>query len=553
MEKIKSPLKIVILLGIGIFVVETAIMLVFEFVGIPSAEGSIYKPYIRVLLNSIALLILISPVLYLLYNECNKRIKYENKLRSIYEGTEEAMRIIDKDFNIIMVNSRMAEISGVPIEKQIGAKCFDVFPSDACGTGFCTLKRVLLGESVMYEEKLRKSKKGKIWTRHIAIPLKDSEGKIIGVIEAFRDITKRKRIEEKLRESEEKYRTLTEKSLTGVYIFQNGKFIFVNQKFCDIFGYSKEELIGKEFWKLVHPDHREIVKERGLKRERGEKIPEQYEIKVITKDGKTKWVEMRATQINYSSKPAVMGNLVDITEKKKAGSELRKYAEELEKTNKLKDIFIDILRHDLLNPISVIEGMSRLVLEEEDREDIRRELNLILKNVEKVKSLIERASLLGKLESKEKLEFKQIELREIINEVIEDYSQISKEKIIKIKANLPSKEIIIEANPIIREVFSNLISNAMKYSPENTTIEVGLQEKNNKILCYVKDEGTGIPDEYKKSIFERFKRIKKEGVKGSGLGLAIVKRLVELHNGRVWVEDNKPRGSIFYVELPKNQ
>ncbi len=478
-----------------------------------------------------------------------KRNLKRKLLLEIFEATGDGIRAVDKDFNIIIANSKMAEICGVPVEKQIGAKCFEVFPSDACGTDSCTLKRVLSGESIMYEEKLRKGRKGDIWTSHVATPLTNSEGKIVGMIESFRDITERKLIEQKLRESEKKYRILTEKSLTGIYIFQNGKFIFVNQKFCDIFGYKKEELLGMKFWKLIHPEYREVVKERGLKRERGEKVPEQYEMKIITKDGKVKWVEIRATQIIYEGKPAVLGNLIDITEEKEAERVLREYAEELEKTNELKDIFIDILRHDLINPISVIEGLSKLAFQEKSVKKLRRDLMIIARNAEKIRNLIENAALLGKLESKKELEFTQVNINDLIMEVINDFPQCEH----KIKANIPKKEIIIEANPIIKEIFSNLISNAIKYSPENSTIEIGLEEKEISILIYVKDQGIGIPDKYKKDIFQRFTRLKKEGVKGSGLGLAIVKRLVELHNGRVWVEDNKPRGSIFYVELPKNQ
>ena len=92
----------------------------------------------------------------------------------------------------------------------------------------------------------------------------------------------------------------------------------------------------------------------------------------------------------------------------------------------------------------------------------------------------------------------------------------------------------------------------MPYSPEGSTIRIKVSEFGDRVVVSIADEGIGIPDKYKRRIFERFERGCKEGIKGTGLGLAIAKRIVEIHNGRIWVEDNNPKGSIFYVELPKH-
>ena len=90
----------------------------------------------------------------------------------------------------------------------------------------------------------------------------------------------------------------------------------------------------------------------------------------------------------------------------------------------------------------------------------------------------------------------------------------------------------------------------MKYSPENTQITVGIKADGDDWMISVKDRGNRIQDEYKKIIFERFKRIEKRGVKGTGLGLSIVKRIVDIHKGKVWVEDNPEGGNIFLVTIP---
>jgi len=136
-----------------------------------------------------------------------------------------------------------------------------------------------------------------------------------------------KQIEIKLRESEEKYRTLTESSLTGIFIYQDGKYIFVNDKFAEIHGYKPEELIGKDPLTLIHPDDRESLKQVFLKRQRGVVISQRYEIRRIRKDGKIIWCETMSTLIRYRGRTAIMGNIVDITERKQAEEKLRESEE----------------------------------------------------------------------------------------------------------------------------------------------------------------------------------------------------------------------------------
>jgi PAS domain S-box-containing protein len=131
------------------------------------------------------------------------------------------------------------------------------------------------------------------------------------------ELTERERTEQALRESEERYGTLVENSLTGIYMDQDGKIVFANRRFTEIFGYSKEELAGMESWKLVHPEDRPLTDAIRAKRVKGEEAPAEYETRGLTKDGKTIWVLRRNTLIEYRGKPAILGNIVDVTERKR--------------------------------------------------------------------------------------------------------------------------------------------------------------------------------------------------------------------------------------------
>ncbi|MFQ6136927.1 MAG: ATP-binding protein [Candidatus Hydrothermarchaeales archaeon] len=223
---------------------------------------------------------------------------------------------------------------------------------------------------------------------------------------------------------------------------------------------------------------------------------------------------------------------------------------ELKRSNQLKDLFMDIMRHDLINPISVIRNLSEIMGEGDSLKDTHRKFQMIKRNAEKLEDMIESASELAKIESTEVMDVEEKDLAVVIKEVIKDLKILADEKGIKIENNTRG-EYLANVNPFIQDVFSNLLSNAIKYSPEKSEVVVDIGDEGKDWKIMVKDNGEGVPDEYKESIFERFTRIEKKGVKGSGLGLAIVKRVVDLHKGEVWIEDNPEGGSIFYVNLPK--
>jgi PAS domain S-box-containing protein len=119
------------------------------------------------------------------------------------------------------------------------------------------------------------------------------------------------------------YSTLVEASLTGVYIEQDGKIRFANRRFGEIYGYSREEIIGIESWRLVHPEDRAMVRDFRQKRIRGEPTPSEYAARGLTKDGRTVWVMRRNTRLTFQQKPAILGNLADITEQKQTETALK--------------------------------------------------------------------------------------------------------------------------------------------------------------------------------------------------------------------------------------
>ena len=238
----------------------------------------------------------------------------------------------------------------------------------------------------------------------------------------------------------------------------------------------------------------------------------------------------------------------DVTARERANEKIKRYAVELERSNRLKDLFIDIMRHDLLGPAGVIRGAAVIGLREETDALKREDLDMIKRSSQRMIELIQNASALAKLETEGQLTLEPADIDEMIGEVIRALAPEAAEKNLLLRSTGAAGGPI-PANPLLASVFSNLIGNAIKYSPENSEILVSCARDDEGCLISVVDQGSGIPDAAKDLVFTRFTRLHKGAVKGTGLGLAIVKLVVELHGGRTWVEDAPGGGSAFFVRL----
>lgn len=470
----------------------------------------------------------------------------EERYRALFEAAPVGIGIADLDGKILDCNANMLEITGFTLE--------ELSSIDVSATYVDSDERKMLLKTLQETGRVRdweirlKRKDGTVYYALLNADLLELKGNKV-ILTTARDITERKRSERE----KDRFLKAFASSTDGITIAdEKDRFIYVNEAYAGIFGYNQEELIGNTWHKITPPEMIDPI-EKGLPNTMHNKdIGTLYgEVQGLRKDGMIIPTEVRGKGIwdengNYQGHICIVR---DITERKRSEEAMKKYARELEEANQLKDLFTDIIRHDLLNPVTVIKGLSEILSENESVPENRKNVEIIIKNVGKLEDMIQSAATLAKVEAVDKLDFEERNICEILRKVISDFTPMFRNKGMSVEF-FSEEKCIAEVNPHIEEIFSNLLSNAAKYGPENTRITVGIKADGKDWMVSVKDRGNRIPDEYKEFIFERFKRIEKRGVKGTGLGLSIVKRIVDIHKGKVWVEDNPEGGNIFLVRIP---
>jgi signal transduction histidine kinase len=241
--------------------------------------------------------------------------------------------------------------------------------------------------------------------------------------------------------------------------------------------------------------------------------------------------------------------------------ELEKKNVELEKLNEIKNQFLGMAAHDLRNPLSVIQGYSSLLLDKFDQSHDTTSVKMI-ERIQQSSSfmlgLINDLLNISIIESgKVHLEFEELDIFTIVKENIDlEVSLAEKKGIqIKVKADENIPKVMCDPNKI-KQILNNLLTNAIKYSNENTQIEITLQALPEEVIIAVKDQGVGIPQQELDRIFQAFVTGTQKPPRGdmsTGLGLAIVKKLVSAHKGRIWVNSEVDKGSTFFVSLPYKQ
>jgi signal transduction histidine kinase len=230
----------------------------------------------------------------------------------------------------------------------------------------------------------------------------------------------------------------------------------------------------------------------------------------------------------------------------------------LTQVEELKNNFLSMMSHDLKTPLARIQGMADIALAKPQTlsSEQKDAIMTIKRSSEELTEFITNILDLSRVESQQiKLNLQPKDVNKILEEVISKYKYLADLKNIQIVTEFEPLFSVKVDTELMRQVFSNLLENAIKYSSENTKVLITTEEMNGMVVVQVADQGIGITENEIKNIFTKFyraKNVKNSQIKGSGLGLYLAKYFVELHKGRINVESIPQQGSTFTVEIPMN-
>ncbi|WP_185960441.1 PAS domain-containing sensor histidine kinase [Pedobacter westerhofensis] len=329
---------------------------------------------------------------------------------------------------------------------------------------------------------------------------------------------------------------------------RNGRIIYSNQAFINQFNDITDPAV---LLPLIEHEDLEYVMEKYLACKSGEKI-EDFESRVHI-DGKRHVYKIAAALMVTSSGQRIVGcDAEDITD-------MKDYINVLNEHNKKKNSILNIISHDLMGPIGIIQSLSSLMSDPEkitDEHRLHQYTDLINRTSKKCINLIRNFINQEFLESfGVNLVKKRIELVGKMQILIQGYinNEVEMKKRFTLLSNMEKVYIEIDEDKFF-QIMNNLISNSLKFTNDGGTIAVNITDQDTSVLITVADDGVGIPEKYHKQLFEKFNPARRSGLKGEesiGLGMSIIKTIVEWHNGKIWFESQVNVGTTFYIEIPK--
>jgi PAS domain S-box-containing protein len=383
--------------------------------------------------------------------------------------------------------------------------------------------------------------------------------------------------------TDDRYRRLLESAPDGIIEVDGcGRIVLLNSQAETLFGYKREELLGKTVELLIperfrerHPGHRGKYCAHSLIRPMGSGL----DLWGLRADGTEFAVDINLSPFHGENGPGVICMVRNVTDRKAAeeqikilnqrleqrtrdlatsNSELESRNSEVEKANRVKSNFLATMSHELRTPLNAIIGFSDLLAEqtvgpltpkqarfvEHIKESSGHLLNLIndILDLSKIEA--------GRLELKHEV----FEMDVAANEVLSNIRPLATLKRIQLATELETELTVCADRTRMTQILYNLLSNAIKFTPEEGRVRLAAKSEDSLVWVSVLDTGVGIPREEQAAIFEPFHQLiaHPNGIReGTGLGLSITKLLVEQHGGRIWVESEPAKGSRFHFTVPK--
>ena len=371
------------------------------------------------------------------------------------------------------------------------------------------------------------------------------------------DVSERKRLEAELQRTLSERVAILENSLVGIAFVRSRTFVWMNKAFeQDMLGFDEGELVGRSV-EIAYPS-RAVYEQMGpmINAVLSEQGVFQTENRVRCKDGSLIWCLVSGRAIDrHDLARGTIWTIADITKRKQAEAEVLQTLEREKELSELKSRFVSMTSHEFRTPLAGIMSSIELLSDYGERLDAaeRAELAEVIKSsVRRMTQMLDQVLLIGRADAG-RLEFRPqpLELKTLVSQLVDEVRSLEqRQSAIEIDWRVQGERRLLDER-LVRHILSNLLTNAVKYSPEGGTVQLGVTSSPQQVVFTVTDRGIGIPPEDRPLLFQSFHRGRNVGgISGTGLGLAIVKKAVDLHGGTIQVESNLGKGSRFRVFIP---
>lgn len=476
--------------------------------------------------------------------------KTNSQLQGVFENIVDAYVIIDLFGNVLKMNQAAIDLLGFN-SKSEDVNLMDLVLKEEAHRIAPSFKGLLEKGSITDFKVNIKTKNNEQKLVHINASTIYEDGKAVAAQGIVRDITLENKYQQALVAEKQKYGNIIANMNLGLVEVNNeDEILMVNQSFEEISGYTEEELLGKVGGDIFQADKgNDIIKRENQKRQRGES--NSYELKVKNKSGDIRyWLISGAP--NYDLKGNIIGSIgihLDITELKNLEFQKEKLLQKLEKSNEELQEYAHIVSHDLKSPLRSIDALiSWLKEDNKDKLDqvSLQNIGLIKTTLEKMEQLISDILNYSSVAS-DNTESEPVNTQSLVEDLLK-ILYIPEQIDVKLLNPLP---VVNGDKTKLQQVFQNLISNAVKFNDkEKGCIEIDAKEDGKYYTFSIKDNGIGIEPQFHEKVFKIFHSLNKSK-DSTGIGLSLVKKIVNLHDGKIWLESKPCEGTTFYFTLKK--
>lgn len=492
----------------------------------------------------------------IIFNDVTEYKRTENalkesqaRLQSILDHTPTLINIKDLAGRYVLINQKAETVLGIANEDIRGKTPFDVFSEKTAEQIIAHDKRVIDSQSSLKTEENVLSEYGIQTLLSVRFPIFDNNGELIAIGGIFTDISERKKAEEEMLVKER----AIESSINAIAIADlQGNLTYVNASFLRLWGYEDmDNVIGEKVLDFWHSTEKasEVVQALGANGHwTGELVGKK-------KNGSLFDVQLSANMVFDKSQTPIcmMASFIDITEQKRAERQLKETMRELERSNKELEQFAYVASHDLQEPLRMVTSYLQLLekrYENQLDEDAQEFIYYAVDGAKRMQSLISDLLSYSRIKSRAKT-MKNVNFQEIVERAKEHLTFMIEESEAEITYDeLPTLKV--DRGQMV-QLIQNLINNSIKYNHNKPVIHISAKKQNNEWIFSVTDNGIGINAKYFERVFQIFQRLHtKREYSGTGIGLAICKKIIERHNGKIWVESEEDDGATFYFSIPKN-